>query len=143
MVCHQFPKKKYHLQHGRFVDRNASGDVTGRNFGVQSGGQSIKHSGLPRTNRPDKARVSGYRNQTGHRQGVVSWTTLVVQMSFFWFDSLKAMRHKVWTARSTSPLFDCKIYAQGLELLYSKMWERFANGLKPDHITDTTVKKWP
>ncbi|KAL3286096.1 hypothetical protein HHI36_000608 [Cryptolaemus montrouzieri] len=53
---------------------------------------------------------------------------------------LKAMRHKVWAARTTSPLFDCKIYAQGLELLYSKMWQRFATGLKPDHITDTTVE---
>ncbi|XP_060534592.1 UDP-N-acetylglucosamine--peptide N-acetylglucosaminyltransferase 110 kDa subunit isoform X2 [Cylas formicarius] len=56
---------------------------------------------------------------------------------------LKAMRHKVWTARSTSPLFDCREYAQGLELLYMKMWDRFQNGLKPDHITDTTVQKWP
>ncbi|XP_072390570.1 UDP-N-acetylglucosamine--peptide N-acetylglucosaminyltransferase 110 kDa subunit isoform X2 [Diabrotica undecimpunctata] len=52
---------------------------------------------------------------------------------------LKAMRHKVWTARSTSPLFNCKIYAQGLELLYGKMWDRFAAGLKPDHIIDTTA----
>lgn len=51
------------------------------------------------------------------------------------------MRHKVWTARTNSPLFDCKIYAQGLELLYFKMWDRFAAGLKPDHITDTTAKK--
>jgi protein O-GlcNAc transferase len=51
------------------------------------------------------------------------------------------MRHKVWAARTTSPLFDCKHYAQGLELLYSKMWERFVAGLKPDHITDTTAKK--
>lgn len=58
------------------------------------------------------------------------------------FFSLKAMRHKVWTARSTSPLFNCKIYAQGLELLYQKMWEKFASGQKPDHITDTTVKKF-
>ncbi|KAF7273636.1 UDP-N-acetylglucosamine--peptide N-acetylglucosaminyltransferase 110 kDa subunit-like isoform X2 [Rhynchophorus ferrugineus] len=58
-------------------------------------------------------------------------------------EHLKAMRHKVWTARSTSPLFDCKVYAQGLELLYSKMWERYNKSLKPDHITDTTVKRWP
>lgn len=45
----------------------------------------------------------------------------------------------MWAARTTSPLFDCGQYAQGLELIYSKMWERFSNGLKPDHITDTTA----
>lgn len=49
------------------------------------------------------------------------------------------MRHKVWSARSTSPLFDCKQYAQGLELLYTKMWERFSNGQNPDHITETSA----
>ncbi|XP_065160148.1 UDP-N-acetylglucosamine--peptide N-acetylglucosaminyltransferase 110 kDa subunit-like isoform X2 [Atheta coriaria] len=47
---------------------------------------------------------------------------------------LKAMRHKVWTARMSSPLFDCKQYAQGLETLYQKMFLRFSKGLKPDHI---------
>lgn len=159
------------------MDGNASGHVTRRNSRVQSGGQSIKHSGLSRIDCPDEARVSGHRHQIGHRQGIVSndgnvalcvtndarhffWQFhCIVSFTrhFFWqfccivlwmthvtfFDSSKAMRHKVWTARNTSPLFDCKIYAEGLELLYSKMWERFANGLKPDHITDTTVKKWP
>lgn len=45
------------------------------------------------------------------------------------------MRHKVWTARTTSPLFDCKQYAQGLEQLYSRMWDRFSKGLKPDHVS--------
>lgn len=57
-------------------------------------------------------------------------------MFFFTLNySLKAMRHKVWSARTTSPLFDVKQYAQGLEKLYSKMWERFSVGLKPDHVS--------
>ncbi|XP_040159287.1 UDP-N-acetylglucosamine--peptide N-acetylglucosaminyltransferase 110 kDa subunit isoform X1 [Anopheles arabiensis] len=48
---------------------------------------------------------------------------------------LKAMRAKVWVARCESPLFDCKQYAQGLEMLFYKMWERFARGERPDHIS--------
>lgn len=44
------------------------------------------------------------------------------------------MRHKVWTARTSSPLFDCKQYAQGLEKLYNRMWDRFSKGMKPDHV---------
>lgn len=55
--------------------------------------------------------------------------------------SLKATRHKVWTARTTSPLFDCKQYAQGLEQLYARMWERFAAGLKPDHVSAVKTEK--
>lgn len=48
--------------------------------------------------------------------------------------SLKGMRAKVWVARSDSPLFDCRQYAQGMEMLYERMWERHVQGLKPDHI---------
>ncbi|XP_008215026.1 O-glycosyltransferase isoform X3 [Nasonia vitripennis] len=47
---------------------------------------------------------------------------------------LKAIRAKVWEARSNSPLFNCKMYAAGMEMLYKKMWERYARGEKPDHI---------
>lgn len=47
---------------------------------------------------------------------------------------LKAIRAKVWKARIESPLFDCKQYAQGLEMLFAKMWERFARGEAPNHI---------
>ncbi|XP_014613877.1 PREDICTED: UDP-N-acetylglucosamine--peptide N-acetylglucosaminyltransferase 110 kDa subunit isoform X2 [Polistes canadensis] len=47
---------------------------------------------------------------------------------------LKATRAKVWQARSESPLFDCRAYANGMEMLYSLMWERFARGEKPDHV---------
>lgn len=47
---------------------------------------------------------------------------------------LKAVRARVWKARVDSPLFDCKQYAQGLEMLYTKMWDRFARGEAPGHI---------
>ncbi|XP_012279363.1 UDP-N-acetylglucosamine--peptide N-acetylglucosaminyltransferase 110 kDa subunit isoform X1 [Orussus abietinus] len=47
---------------------------------------------------------------------------------------LKATRAKVWKARSDSPLFNCKMYAMGMEMLYQKMWERYARGEKPDHV---------
>lgn len=44
------------------------------------------------------------------------------------------MRAKVWAARTESPLFDCKKYAEGMEELFGKMWEKYARGEKPDHI---------
>ncbi|XP_076171153.1 O-linked N-acetylglucosamine (GlcNAc) transferase sxc isoform X1 [Ptiloglossa arizonensis] len=47
---------------------------------------------------------------------------------------LKATRAKVWKARSESPLFNCKLYALGMEMLYRKMWDRYARGEKPDHV---------
>ncbi|XP_032665288.1 UDP-N-acetylglucosamine--peptide N-acetylglucosaminyltransferase 110 kDa subunit isoform X1 [Odontomachus brunneus] len=48
---------------------------------------------------------------------------------------LKATRAKVWKARSDSPLFNCKLYAMGMEMLYTKMWERYAHGESPDHVS--------
>ncbi|KAK7872292.1 hypothetical protein R5R35_012135 [Gryllus longicercus] len=48
---------------------------------------------------------------------------------------LKAIRVKVWRARTDSPLFDCKQYAVGMEQLYSRMWERYARGEKADHLS--------
>ncbi|XP_011151619.1 UDP-N-acetylglucosamine--peptide N-acetylglucosaminyltransferase 110 kDa subunit isoform X3 [Harpegnathos saltator] len=48
---------------------------------------------------------------------------------------LKATRAKVWKARSDSPLFNCKLYAMGMEMLYTKMWERHAHGESPDHVS--------
>lgn len=44
------------------------------------------------------------------------------------------MRAEVWRARTESPLFDCRQYAQGMEKLYRIMWSKFAKGEKPDHI---------
>lgn len=47
---------------------------------------------------------------------------------------LKTVRAKVWTARVESPLFDCKQYAEGLETLFGKMWEKHSRGEMPDHL---------
>lgn len=48
---------------------------------------------------------------------------------------LKSLRAKVWKARDESPLFDCKQYAQGLEMLFMQMWKRFLRSEPPDHIS--------
>jgi len=55
----------------------------------------------------------------------------------FSFSSLKAVRAKVWQARSESPLFDCKKYVEGMEDLFVKMWDKFSRGEKPDHILNS------
>lgn len=47
---------------------------------------------------------------------------------------LKTIRAKVWKARIESPLFDCKQYAQGLEMVFAKMYERFSRGESPNHL---------
>lgn len=47
---------------------------------------------------------------------------------------LRGIRAKVWKARAESPLFDCEKYANGLETLFVKMWERHAHGKQVDHI---------
>lgn len=47
---------------------------------------------------------------------------------------LKAVRAKVWKARSDSPLFDCQQYARGLEKLYRIMYDRWLCGEPVDHI---------
>lgn len=46
----------------------------------------------------------------------------------------KYIQAKVWNARFTNTLFDCKHYTRGLEELYFKMWKRYEDGLQPDHI---------
>lgn len=48
---------------------------------------------------------------------------------------LKAVRAKVWKARVDSPLFDCSQYARGLEMVFKRMWDRFASNELPDHIS--------
>ena len=50
--------------------------------------------------------------------------------------SLRGMRAKVWKGRTESPLFNCKTYATDLERLFEVMWQRYARGEKPDHITE-------
>ncbi|KAI5735439.1 hypothetical protein M8J77_018346 [Diaphorina citri] len=50
-------------------------------------------------------------------------------------DYLKAMRAKVWQARTESPLFCVQRYAQRLESLYKVMWDRYSQNLPVTHIT--------
>ncbi|XP_038216921.1 UDP-N-acetylglucosamine--peptide N-acetylglucosaminyltransferase 110 kDa subunit-like isoform X1 [Zerene cesonia] len=50
----------------------------------------------------------------------------------------KYIRAKVYNARIDSPLFNCKYYTEGLETLYTKMWELYENGCSPDHISAGT-----
>lgn len=48
---------------------------------------------------------------------------------------LKAIRAKVWQARTDSHLFDVKLYVNNLEGLFIRMWKRYELGEEPDHIT--------
>ncbi|XP_060064319.1 UDP-N-acetylglucosamine--peptide N-acetylglucosaminyltransferase 110 kDa subunit-like isoform X1 [Ylistrum balloti] len=48
---------------------------------------------------------------------------------------LRGMRAKVWKARLSSPLFNCQHYASNMETLYRKMWQRYEEGLEPDHLS--------
>lgn len=50
---------------------------------------------------------------------------------------LRGMRAKVWKARTSSPLFNCKHYARSMEILYRKMWDLYENGKESDHVTST------
>lgn len=49
---------------------------------------------------------------------------------------LKAMRAKVWQARTTSHLFDVKFYVNNLENLFMRMWKKYENYEDPDHIIE-------
>lgn len=49
---------------------------------------------------------------------------------------LKAMRAKVWQARTNSHLFDVKFYVNNLENLFMRMWKKYESGEEPDHITN-------
>ena len=51
------------------------------------------------------------------------------------------MRAKVWQGRTESPLFDCKTYTEDIEKLFKIMWEKFARGDKPGHITELTSEE--
>jgi len=50
-------------------------------------------------------------------------------------DYLRLIRARVWDGRIEKSLFDVKVYAKDLEVLFYKMWGRFKNGEKPCHIT--------
>lgn len=62
---------------------------------------------------------------------VIEWFIVV------FFSSLRGMRAKVWKARTSSPLFNCKHYARSMEILYRKMWDLYENGKESDHVTST------
>jgi protein O-GlcNAc transferase len=47
---------------------------------------------------------------------------------------LANLRSRVQEARMTSPLFDTKLYARDLEKLFRRMWDRYEQGLPPDHL---------
>jgi len=47
-------------------------------------------------------------------------------------------RAKVWKLRIDSPLFCVKTYAQDLEKVFRLMWEKYARGERPDHLTSLT-----
>merc|ERR1712025_471105 len=53
-------------------------------------------------------------------------------------DYLRAIRARVWEGRINSPLFNVKTYAKDLENLFYKMWERYEEGLEPEHL----VQPW-
>lgn len=54
---------------------------------------------------------------------------------------LRGMRAKVWKGRTTSQLFNCKQYAADIESLFISMWDKFARGEKPDHITELMAEE--
>lgn len=47
---------------------------------------------------------------------------------------LKTLTNRIQDARLTAPLFDTLVYTQGLEILFTKMWQRYEKGLPTDHI---------
>eukprot|EP00096_Caligus_rogercresseyi_P002006 TRINITY_DN1360_c0_g1_i2.p1 TRINITY_DN1360_c0_g1~~TRINITY_DN1360_c0_g1_i2.p1 ORF type:complete len:659 (+),score=198.35 TRINITY_DN1360_c0_g1_i2:1586-3562(+) len=51
-------------------------------------------------------------------------------------DFLRGIRAKVWKARMESPVFNVKTYASNLERTFKLMWNKYAAGEKPDHITE-------
>jgi predicted O-linked N-acetylglucosamine transferase (SPINDLY family) len=48
--------------------------------------------------------------------------------------ALASIKHKLAQNRSTAPLFDTQLYTRHIESAYVKMYERFQDGLSPDHI---------
>ena len=47
---------------------------------------------------------------------------------------LANLRSRVQEARMTAPLFDTELYARDLEKLFRRMWDRYEQGLPPDHL---------
>ena len=49
-------------------------------------------------------------------------------------DKLSAIRQKLEQNRLTTPLFDTKLFARHIEAAYTAMYERYHEGLPPEHI---------
>jgi predicted O-linked N-acetylglucosamine transferase (SPINDLY family) len=49
-------------------------------------------------------------------------------------DTLQAIKHRLSAARHQSALFDTPRFVRHLEAAYRAAWQRFCNGLPPDHI---------
>ena len=48
--------------------------------------------------------------------------------------SLLALRRKLWAARTSSALFDTRLWTREWEAALRAVWERHARGLAPDHV---------
>lgn len=55
-------------------------------------------------------------------------------------DYLRWIRQKIWFARMNSPLFDCKAYTVGLEIVFKRMWTRYSRNEPIDHMNNTTIQ---
>jgi predicted O-linked N-acetylglucosamine transferase (SPINDLY family) len=55
-------------------------------------------------------------------------------------DELNAIREKLQRNRATQSLFDTEQFTRHLEQAYQMMWERYAQGEKPDHFEVVKVK---
>jgi predicted O-linked N-acetylglucosamine transferase (SPINDLY family) len=49
-------------------------------------------------------------------------------------EKLKIIKDKLMSNLSTAPLYDTPLFARNLESAYSMMYERYQQGLEPDHI---------
>ena len=49
-------------------------------------------------------------------------------------DELNALRMKLRANRLDAPLFNTDLFRTQIEAAYTRMWDRFANGLPPDHF---------
>ena len=49
-------------------------------------------------------------------------------------DALVAIKRKLANNRSTYPLFNTSLFTHHIEAAYNVMWERYQQGLVPEHI---------
>ena len=49
-------------------------------------------------------------------------------------EKLEAIKHKLASNLATAPLYDTKLFTKTLESAFTTMYERYHQGLEPDHI---------